>query len=87
MGTTHDITNQKLADALMKLEKKFHLTEREKELLTTISLHGYNNKELASAMQIMEKTVKNHLANIMQKTRTNSSRELLALMLRASLEK
>ncbi|WP_245605606.1 response regulator transcription factor [Thermicanus aegyptius] len=85
-GTSRDATNQRLAKAAMTLQKKFHLTRREMELLKKISLYGYNNRELARALRISEHTVKNHLKNIMIKTRTNSSRELLALILRASLE-
>jgi DNA-binding NarL/FixJ family response regulator len=55
------------------------------EVVKAVSFYGYNNKELADVFHISEKTVKNHLANIMRKTDTRSTRELLALILRASL--
>jgi DNA-binding CsgD family transcriptional regulator len=75
-----------LSEATVLLQRDFHLTEREAELVKTVSLYGYNNKELSIILHITEKTVKNHFANIMRKTNTKSCRELLALIVRASLK-
>jgi DNA-binding CsgD family transcriptional regulator len=72
--------------AMVSLMRQYNLTERENELLNALTLYGYNNRELAYILSISEKTVKNHLANIMRKTNTKSSRELSALVLRASLK-
>lgn len=47
------------------------LTVRENEVLRWIAL-GVSNKEIASKLDISEKTVKNHLSNIFQKLRVNS---------------
>jgi DNA-binding CsgD family transcriptional regulator len=80
------IIEDQLSEATVLLERDFHLTEREAELVKTVSLYGYNNKELSIILHITEKTVKNHFANIMRKTNTKSCRELLALIVRASLK-
>ncbi|MEM9505839.1 MAG: helix-turn-helix transcriptional regulator [Cyanobacteria bacterium P01_E01_bin.43] len=40
------------------------LTEREKEVLNWIA-QGANNREIADALYISEKTVKNHITNIL----------------------
>lgn len=47
------------------------LTERETEVLRLIALGG-SNKEIASKLNISEKTVKNHISNIFQKLHVNS---------------
>lgn len=48
-------------------EKKHHLlTEREIEVLKQVAT-GQSNKDIAKALYISEKTVKNHLTNIFQK--------------------
>jgi DNA-binding CsgD family transcriptional regulator len=75
-----------LLEATVSLERDYRLTGRETELVKNVSLYGYNNKELSIILHITEKTVKNHFANIMRKTNTKSCRELLALIVRASLK-
>jgi DNA-binding CsgD family transcriptional regulator len=80
------LIEDQLSEAAVILIRDFHLTERETELVKTVSLYGYNNKELSKILHITEKTVKNHFANIMRKTSTKSCRELLALIVRTSLK-
>lgn len=46
------------------------LTRREKEVLSLIS-QGMNNREIANALFISEKTVKNHVSNIFKKIHVN----------------
>jgi DNA-binding CsgD family transcriptional regulator len=79
------LIEDQLFQATVLLQRDYQLTEREAELVKTVSLYGYNNKELSLFLNITEKTVKNHFANIMRKTNTKSCRELLALIVRASL--
>jgi DNA-binding CsgD family transcriptional regulator len=80
------VIEDQLSEATISLERDYHLTERETEVVKIVSLYGYNNKELSIILHITEKTVKNHFANIMKKTNTKSCRELLALIVRASLK-
>jgi len=42
------------------------LTERERQILERVAA-GDSNKEIASALQLSEKTVKHHMTNILQK--------------------
>ena len=54
----------KLAFATSQLSALEQLTEREKEVLSLIA-QGANNKEIADELYISEKTVKNHVTNIL----------------------
>jgi DNA-binding NarL/FixJ family response regulator len=49
---------------------KSQLTKREYEILTLVA-DGLNNREIASALFISEKTVKNHVSNILKKIKVN----------------
>ncbi len=60
---------KKLMDHLSKGDEVIaeeDLTMREKEVLRLIA-RGNSNKEIAASLQISEKTVKNHVTNILQK--------------------
>lgn len=60
---------KKLMEHLSKGEEVIaegDLTMREKEVLRLIA-RGNNNREIAASLQISEKTVKNHVTNILQK--------------------
>lgn len=60
------------------------LTEREKEILRLIALGGAN-KEIAKKLNISEKTVKNHIANIFQTLHvTNRTQAALYLLTKKS---
>ena len=58
------------------------LTTREKEAFTLL-VSGLSTKEIASSLNISEKTVRNHISNVMQKLgvkgRANAVIELLKL--------
>ena len=58
------------------------LTTREKEVFTLL-VSGFSTKEIASSLNISEKTVRNHISNVMQKLgvkgRANAVIELLKL--------
>lgn len=54
-----------------KKNEEAHLTEREIEIITLIEKE-YNNKQIAEALFISERTVETHRKNIFRKTNTNS---------------
>ncbi|WP_083676054.1 helix-turn-helix transcriptional regulator [Paenibacillus sp. FSL H8-0548] len=57
------------------------LTQRESELLILSVVYGFSNREISKKCVISEKTVKNHLANIMNKIGVRSIRKLFPLLL------
>ena len=46
------------------------LTSREKEIFNLL-IQNYNTKEIAKELTISEKTVRNHISNVMQKLGVN----------------
>ncbi len=58
------------------------LTKREQEIFTLL-INNYSTKEIAQKLFISEKTVRNHISNVMQKlgvkNRCNAVIELLKL--------
>jgi LuxR family transcriptional regulator of spore coat protein len=46
------------------------LTQREKEIFILL-IDNYNTKDIASKLGISEKTVRNHISNVMQKLGVN----------------
>jgi len=54
------------------------LTRREREVLG-LMVRGYTNKEMAPELGISERTVEDHRASIIAKTRTNGMAQLVAL--------
>lgn len=67
------------------IKQRFNLTNRETEVLQLLSLAGASNRELGTALNISSKTAKNHVANIQEKFKVRSSRELQALLFRDTL--
>lgn len=60
------------------------LTEREVEVLQHVAA-GLANKEIALRLRISERTVKNHLSNIMEKLHVNSRTQAAVYALRSGL--
>jgi DNA-binding NarL/FixJ family response regulator len=58
----------------------YQITQRESEILILIAVYGCTNREIAEHCVISEKTVKNHLANIMGKLGIRSTRKLFSLL-------
>ena len=56
-----------------------HLTVREQEVLSLI-VRGHSNKEMAKMMDISNRTVEAHRANIMAKMQANSIAELIMMV-------
>lgn len=47
------------------------LTSREKEIFTLL-VNGYLTKDIANDLNISEKTVRNHISNVIQKLEVNT---------------
>lgn len=75
-----DFQIKRMNDAIEGFSNKYHITKRESEILILIAVHGFSNREIADKCIISEKTVKNHLANIMEKMGTRSMRKMLSLL-------
>jgi DNA-binding NarL/FixJ family response regulator len=60
------------------------LTSREVEILQQVTA-GLANKEIAQRLSISDRTVKNHLSNIMEKLHVNSRTQAAVYALRAGL--
>jgi DNA-binding NarL/FixJ family response regulator len=58
------------------LDPLSHLTTREEQILSLL-LGGDSNKEIGNALGIVERTVKYHVSNILNKSQVSSRRELL----------
>ncbi|MFC5700103.1 response regulator transcription factor [Cohnella faecalis] len=65
---------------------RYGMTPRERDVLRLLILYGFKNDDMAGILHIAVKTIKNHLACMMGKTRTRSSRELQALFLRFMIQ-
>ena len=74
------LSTQKAADNAVFAD----LTDREREVLTEIG-KGKRNKEIAEALFISEKTVKNHISSIFSKLEVNSRAEAALLAARQGL--
>jgi len=66
---------------ITEMESMEPLTAREKEILSLIAI-GKGNREIADALDIEEKTVKNHINNIYSKLQLKSRYEAISYILR-----
>jgi DNA-binding CsgD family transcriptional regulator len=71
-------------DGLDAAVTAFGITARERSILLML-MQGITNKEIAEALFIAPNTVKNHVANIYQKTGAGTRVELFKLMLRKQI--
>ncbi len=67
-----------------KLLKKIKLSKREKEVLELIC-KGYTNKEIAEKLFLSNRTIDNHRANMLNKTKTKNTAELVAFVVKNRL--
>ncbi|MBB6730280.1 helix-turn-helix transcriptional regulator [Cohnella sp. CBP 2801] len=68
-----------LGPIFQSFAKRHGLTPRETQVLRLLVIGGLRNDELAKELHISPKTLKNHLACMMKKTNTGSSRTLQAM--------
>jgi DNA-binding CsgD family transcriptional regulator len=64
-----------------EIREKFHLTDREKEILMLL-LKGKHNKEIADFMYVSPETIKTHLQHIYRKLGVKSRMEAALLFLK-----
>ena len=57
------------------MERRFGLTARELEIVTTVTT-GFSNKEIAQQFSLSEETVKHHLTKIFSKVGVSNRLEL-----------
>ncbi|MHB1125689.1 MAG: response regulator [Bacillota bacterium] len=67
-----------------KLEKQDPLTERENEILSHVA-RGFTNKEIAELLDLSNRTVQTHRANIMKKLGIHSTVELVKYAIKKGL--
>ncbi|OPH58373.1 hypothetical protein BC351_23740 [Paenibacillus ferrarius] len=77
----NDFLSQRTERAMQLFSDAYHFTQRESEILILIAVYGLSNREVAEQCLISEKTVKNHLANMMKKIDSRSIRKLLSLFI------
>ncbi|MNI30175.1 Response regulator protein VraR [compost metagenome] len=71
---------QRMGPALQNFSDRYQFTQRESEILVLIAVFGFSNREIAEQCVITEKTVKNHVANMMKKIGIRSTRKLLSML-------
>lgn len=76
----NDFLIQRMGPEMQNFADYYQLTQRESEILILIVIHGLSNRDIAEMCVISEKTVKNHLANIMNKIGIRSIRKLFPLL-------
>lgn len=81
---TNTISKALLKELTKKVPLVVELTEREKEIIV-LSCEGMSNKEIASRLNIVVKTVDFHKSNIYKKTKTSSVRSLYNFALKHNL--
>ncbi|MHB1419032.1 MAG: response regulator [Bacillota bacterium] len=68
----------------IKLEKQDPLTDRENEILSHVA-RGFTNKEIAELLDLSNRTVQTHRANIMKKLGIHSTVELVKYAIKKGL--
>lgn len=83
-GTDYESMNEFLIQetgiSMDGFSNRYQITKRESEIFLMIAIYGFSNHEIAEHCMISEKTVKIHLANIMNKAGIKSMRKLLSLL-------
>lgn len=73
-----------MAEKIWRERRGERLTSREMEVLQCIA-KGFNNQEIAQALFVSEKTVKNHLTNIFRKLNVNDRTQALLYALKKNM--
>ena len=80
---TEDDLNEK-AKELWREGRNDRLTAREMDVLACIA-KGFSNQDIAQALFVSEKTVKNHLTNIFRKLNVNDRTQALIYVLKHNI--
>ncbi|MCY9666439.1 LuxR C-terminal-related transcriptional regulator [Paenibacillus alginolyticus] len=72
-----------LSPVTLYVSKRFEFTQRETEIYNILILNGYSNKEIADALDISERTVRNHIQRMMEKTGMDSAKKMMAIGIQA----
>lgn len=78
--------NSKLANRDIEKDKVESLTKREKEVLIQV-VNGMSNKEIATNLDISERTVKNHISNIFKKIKVSDRTQAAVFAIKNDLIK
>jgi len=81
---TKNVSKALLKEITKKETAEIELTEREKEIII-LACEGQTNKQIASRLNIVVKTVDFHKSNIYKKTKTNTLRGLYSFALKHNL--
>ncbi|KIC63029.1 response regulator transcription factor [Chryseobacterium taiwanense] len=76
IGTRHDFHQKTLRPELFALNITDRLTKRELEVFVLL-IKGYSDKEIAETIVISYHTVRTHHKNILKKTKSRNSKELI----------
>lgn len=76
----NEILIQETGNSMDVFSNRYQITKRESEIFLMVAIYGFSNHEIAERCRISEKTVKIHLANIMNKAGIKSMRKLLSLL-------
>jgi len=77
----NDFLIRRLDSVMQSFTTHYRLTHRESEILVLSVVYGFTNREISEKCVISEKTVKNHLSNLMNKIGARSMRKLFSLLL------
>lgn len=72
-----------ISPVTLYVSKRFDFTQREAEIYNILIMNGYSNKEIADALEISERTVRNHIQRMMEKTGSDSAKKMMAIGMQA----
>ncbi|AJY73851.1 helix-turn-helix transcriptional regulator [Paenibacillus beijingensis] len=61
------------------VSNRFDFTQREAKIYNIVIMNGYSNKEFATALDISERTVRNHFQRMMEKSGVDSTKKMMAI--------
>ncbi|GGG17750.1 LuxR C-terminal-related transcriptional regulator [Paenibacillus abyssi] len=71
--------DHELSSVTLYVSRRFVFTNRESQIYELLILRGLSNREIADALVISEKTVKNYISNMIEKTSSDSTRKMMAI--------
>lgn len=77
---------QEYSMVVERIAKRYQLTKREEEILLMLAMYGHSNEELSRKLFVSQTTIKNHIHNMLKKTKASSTRELLSMVINGFYE-